>query len=62
MHLAIKDAERTDHPVTLAIALQWAGTMFLANGDVRGAEAHIDWFISYANSARSRPMSRSGMG
>ena len=62
MHLAIKDAERTDHPVTLAIALQWAGTMFLANGDVRGAEAHIDWFISYADSRSLAPYVAVGHG
>ena len=58
----IKDAERTDHPMTLAITLQWAAAMFLASGDAGGAEAHINWFISHAESRSLGPYVAVGHG
>ena len=58
----VKDAERTDHPMTLGITLQWAAAMFLASGDTRGAEAHIDWFIAHAESRSLGPYVAVGHG
>jgi tetratricopeptide (TPR) repeat protein len=49
-HQAIKDAERMDHPISLAIVLNWATSVFLWVGDLANAEKHIDWFISRAES------------
>jgi len=49
-HQAVKDAERMDHPISLAIVLNWAASVFLWTGDLPNAEKHIDWFISRAES------------
>ena len=45
---AVDEARRIDHPVTLAIALHWAVSVFLWAGSLRRAEEHIDWFIAHA--------------
>ncbi len=51
-----------DHPVTLAIALHWAVSVFLWTGDLRSAEEHIDWFISHAESHSLAPYLAVGRG
>ncbi len=59
---AIKDAERMDHPVSLAIVLNWAASVFLWTGDFLSAEEHIDWFISHAESHSLGPYVAVGQG
>jgi predicted ATPase/DNA-binding winged helix-turn-helix (wHTH) protein len=61
-HRAIKDAERMDHPISLAIVLNWAASMFLWAGDLANAEKHIDWFISRAESHSFGPYLEVGRG
>jgi predicted ATPase/DNA-binding winged helix-turn-helix (wHTH) protein len=51
----IKDAERKNHPASLGLALSWAPAMFLWIGDLRGAEEHVDWLMSHAESHSLRP-------
>jgi predicted ATPase/DNA-binding winged helix-turn-helix (wHTH) protein len=59
---SLEDAESIRHPVSLAMALQWAGSIFLANGDPGAAERHIDWFISHAESHSLAPYVAVGHG
>jgi tetratricopeptide (TPR) repeat protein len=61
-HRAVKDAERMDHPISLAIVLNWAASMFLWAGDLADAEKHIDWFISRAESHSFGPYLDVGRG
>jgi tetratricopeptide (TPR) repeat protein len=61
-HRAITDAERMDHPISLAIVLNWAASMFLWAGDLPNAEKHIDWFISRAESHSFGPYLEVGRG
>jgi predicted ATPase/DNA-binding winged helix-turn-helix (wHTH) protein len=61
-HQAVKDAERMDHPISLAIVLNWAASMFLWAGDLPNAEKHIDWFISRAESHSFGPYLDVGRG
>jgi tetratricopeptide (TPR) repeat protein len=44
----IEDAETLDHPLTLAIALVWAVSVFLWVGDLDRAEEYIDRLFSQA--------------
>jgi predicted ATPase/DNA-binding winged helix-turn-helix (wHTH) protein len=61
IHQAINDAERMDHPASLAVAsLAWAASIFLWTGDVRGAEECIDSSISHAVSHSLGPLSAVG--
>jgi predicted ATPase/DNA-binding winged helix-turn-helix (wHTH) protein len=61
IHQAISDAERMDHPASLAVAsLAWAASIFLWTGDVRGAEECIDSSISHAVSHSLGPLSAVG--
>jgi predicted ATPase/DNA-binding winged helix-turn-helix (wHTH) protein len=62
VRLAVKDAERTDHPVSLALTLQWAASILLWVGDLRRAEEHIDWFFAHADSHSLRPYVAVGLG
>jgi predicted ATPase len=50
IHLNVKEAAQMDHPVTLAIALTWAVSVFIWVGDLIRAEQHADWAISHAES------------
>jgi tetratricopeptide (TPR) repeat protein len=61
-HQAVKDAERMDHPISLAIVLNWAASLFLWTGDLPNAEKHIDWFISRAESHSFGPYLDVGRG
>jgi predicted ATPase/DNA-binding winged helix-turn-helix (wHTH) protein len=47
---AVTDAASIGHPVTLSHPLLWAISVLLWAGDLRGAEEHIDWSISWAES------------
>jgi predicted ATPase/DNA-binding winged helix-turn-helix (wHTH) protein len=58
----VKDAERVDHPVTLAIVLHWAASVFLWVGDLANAEMHIDRFISRAETHLLGPYLAVGRG
>ena len=60
-HQAIKDAERTDHPVSLAIVLT-AITVLLWTGETAAAEQHLDWFISRAEAQYFGPYLDVGRG
>ena len=56
---AVKDAAGMDHPVSLAVVLVWAVSVFLWTGDLRSAEEHMDWLISRAESHSLGPLLRS---
>jgi predicted ATPase/DNA-binding winged helix-turn-helix (wHTH) protein len=58
----VRDAARMDHPVTLAIALNWAVSVFLWTGDLESAEEYMDWFISRAESHSLGPYLAVGRG
>ena len=58
----IEDAARMDHPLTLSLALIWGIYVFVWNGDLQGAEEHIDWLISRAGSASLAPYLAVGRG
>jgi tetratricopeptide (TPR) repeat protein len=60
-HQAIKDAERMDHPVSLAIVLT-AITVLLWTGEIGAAEQHLDWFISRAEAQYFGPYRDVGRG
>jgi tetratricopeptide (TPR) repeat protein len=61
IHQAIKDAERVDHPASLAVAsLAWAASIFLWTGDIQSAEDCIDSSISHAVSHSLGPLSAVG--
>jgi ATP/maltotriose-dependent transcriptional regulator MalT len=55
-HQAIRDAERMDHPASLAVVLAWAASVFLWTGDLRSAEEHIDSSIRHAESHSLGPL------
>jgi predicted ATPase/DNA-binding winged helix-turn-helix (wHTH) protein len=59
---AISDAARMDHPISLTIVLHWAASVFLWTGDLQGAEEHIDWFISRAETHSLGPSLAIGHG
>jgi tetratricopeptide (TPR) repeat protein len=51
----VHDAERLGHPVTLTIVLHWAAAVYLWSGDLETAEAHVDWFLSRAETLSLGP-------
>jgi predicted ATPase/DNA-binding winged helix-turn-helix (wHTH) protein len=61
-HQSIKDAASIDHPVTLAIVLIRAITVFLWIGDLETAEDLLDWVISHAESHSMGPYLAVGLG
>jgi len=58
----IQDAERLGHPVTLTIVLHWAASVFLWLRDLDSAEAHIDRFLSRAETHSLGPYLAVGRG
>ena len=60
-HRAIADAERIDHPVSLAIVLA-AITVLLSTDEIQAAEQHLDWFISRAGTQSFGPYFDVGRG
>ena len=60
-HKAANDAERMNHPLSLAIALT-AITVLLWTGELDAAEQHLDWFISRAETQYFGPYLDVGRG
>ena len=60
-HQVINDAERMNHPVSLAIVLT-AITVLLWTGEIEAAEQHLDWFISRAETQYFGPYLHVGRG
>jgi predicted ATPase len=58
----VAEAETFDHPVTLCIALIWAVSVFMWNGDLDAGEAHIDRFIEQAERYSLAPYQAVGRG
>jgi tetratricopeptide (TPR) repeat protein len=58
----VAEAETFNHPVTLCIALIWAVSVFLWNGDLDGAEEYIDRFIDQADRYSLAPYQAVGRG
>jgi tetratricopeptide (TPR) repeat protein len=46
----VADTARAGQPVSLAFALSFAVPLFLWLGDLAGAEAHLEWFLSHTQS------------
>lgn len=60
-HQAVQDGERMHHPVSLAIVMN-AIVVLLWIGDLDGAEQHVDWLISKAESQNVKPYIDLGYG
>ena len=58
----IADVGRLDHPVSMTGVLTWVISVFVWTGDLRTAEQHADWLISYAESHSLRPNVAVGRG
>jgi predicted ATPase len=58
----VDDAARTNHPVTLAIALIWAVSVYLWRGDLASAEESIERFIAHAERHSLAPYTAVGLG
>lgn len=58
----VTEAAQMDHPITLCIALIWAVSIDLWNGDLNGADENIDRFIAHANSRSMGPYLAVGRG
>jgi predicted ATPase/DNA-binding winged helix-turn-helix (wHTH) protein len=58
----VEEAEAFDHPVTLCIALIWAVSVFIWQGDLAAADEYIDRFIAEANKHSLRPYQAVGRG
>jgi predicted ATPase/DNA-binding winged helix-turn-helix (wHTH) protein len=59
---AVEDAAGMDHPVTLAVALAWALSVFLWAGDLEAVEEQAEWFIAHAESHSLAPYLAVGRG
>jgi tetratricopeptide (TPR) repeat protein len=59
---AVRDAERKNHPVTLAITLIYAISLLLWAGDIDGAKKHLDWFVAHAERHSLAPYLAVGRG
>jgi predicted ATPase/DNA-binding winged helix-turn-helix (wHTH) protein len=60
--VARETVAEADHPVTLCIALIWAVSVFMWNGDLDAGEAHIDRFIEQADRYSLAPYQAVGRG
>jgi predicted ATPase/DNA-binding winged helix-turn-helix (wHTH) protein len=58
----VEEAETFDHPVTLCIALIWAVSVFIWEGDLAAADEYIDRFIAEADKHSLRPYQAVGRG
>ncbi|MDQ8732582.1 winged helix-turn-helix domain-containing protein [Bradyrhizobium sp. LHD-71] len=58
----IEDAADLEQPVTLSVALIWAVSILLWAGDLDQAEAHIDWFMSHAETYSMAPFLAVALG
>lgn len=61
-HDSVEDAARVDNPVTLAVALTIATTVFFAAEDLDAAEKHTDWLIAHGEANLLRPSIAVGHG
>ena len=59
---AVNEAVSMDHPVTVAIALNWAISFYLWAGDLRSAEENIDWLLSHVEAHSLEPYLAVGRG
>jgi hypothetical protein len=62
LQLAVQDAERKNHPVTLAITLIYAISVLLWGGDLDSAKSHVEWFIAHADRHTLAPYQAVGRG
>lgn len=62
LHETVKDAERKDHPVTLAITLIYAMSVLFLHGDLDGGKKHLDWFVAHAQRHSLAPYLAVGLG
>lgn len=58
----IDDVAGMDHPVTLAVALTMAVSVFLGTGDLDAAQEHTEWLIAHGDSHSLRPSVAAGRG
>jgi tetratricopeptide (TPR) repeat protein len=58
----VDEAEALDHPVTLCIALIWAVSISIWNGDLTESEQYIDRFIEVADRHSLAPYQAAGRG
>ncbi|HEX2888203.1 ATP-binding protein [Vineibacter terrae] len=62
LHQTVRDAERRNHPVTLAIALIYAISVLFWTGDLDGAQKHVDQFVAHAQRHSLAPYLAVGQG
>ena len=62
LHQTVKDAERRNHPVTLAIALIYAMSTLFWTGDLDSAAKHLDTFVAHAQRHSLAPYLAVGQG
>jgi len=62
LHQTVNDAERRNHPVTLAIALIYAISTLFWTGDLDSAEKHVERFIAHAQRHSLAPYLAVGQG
>ncbi|TXL72248.1 transcriptional regulator [Vineibacter terrae] len=62
LHQTVRDAERRNHPVTLAIALIYAISVLFWTGDRDGAQKHVDQFVAHAQRHSLAPYLAVGQG
>jgi predicted ATPase len=58
----VEEAETFNHPVTLCIALIWAVSVFIWEGDLASADDYIDRFIAEADKHSLAPYQAVGLG
>ena len=58
----VEDAERKDHPVTLAITLIYAMSVLFWNGDLDDGKKHLDWSVAHAQRHSLAPYLAVGLG
>jgi predicted ATPase/DNA-binding winged helix-turn-helix (wHTH) protein len=56
----IENAERLDHPASLAVVLAWAASVFIWTGDLESAESYVDASIAHAESYSLGPLAAVG--
>lgn len=61
-HQSIKEVEDTNNPVALCSVLIWSISIFLCMGELKIADDHVNWFISYAQSRSLGPYLAAGRG
>ncbi len=62
LHQTVRDAERRNHPVTLAIALIYAISVLFWTGDLDGVQKHVDQFVAHAQRHSLAPYLAVGQG